>query len=412
MSKINVEYCVAENLKFLDLTCNPFSDVTHNLEIKSERRAISIMDISKKSALSNIQFGFSETSGQKSKLCTRQIRPRDINDITFAIIDGGSNPDIADIVKYKLGHQLEVPNRDNIDSLRKAILQTHIDIGEKGIKLGASAFVLRIIENKIMCSSTGHISGLLSRRDDEIIYLLKEIKVTSSEEYERLRTNNAIITPDELINGVSPTGSAIGYSYLYPAVVPNPRTFEINQTDDDEFIVIGNRILWQTLTEKEIIEAVRQCNNPLQAAKRLQDMCQSHEQIGNISIIVIKFISLQQRFDTETMSESRFSTLRRQYNPRKNQISPISLQLQNTLPQQKYRQKPMQLRSFSAQRVNDHALRNIEDRLEKITVAINRMDSDSSGGIYYVNPPQTNDKDNRMSIRRLKEGGHRSIESR
>lgn len=91
------------------MTCNPFSDTTRELDIKSERRAISIVDISKKSALSNIQFGFSETSGQRTKLCTRQIRPRDLNDITFAMIDGGSNPEIADVVKQKLKHQLEVP---------------------------------------------------------------------------------------------------------------------------------------------------------------------------------------------------------------------------------------------------------------------------------------------------------------
>lgn len=109
MSKLKVEYCVSENLKFLDLTCNPFSDETNNLSIKSERRAISIVDISKRSALSNIQFGFSETPGQKTKQSTQQLRPKNLNDITFAIIDGGSNPEITDVVKSTLKHHLETP---------------------------------------------------------------------------------------------------------------------------------------------------------------------------------------------------------------------------------------------------------------------------------------------------------------
>uniref|UniRef100_A0A914Y243 Uncharacterized protein n=1 Tax=Panagrolaimus superbus TaxID=310955 RepID=A0A914Y243_9BILA len=109
--KLKVEYCVGENLKFLDLTCNPFSDETNNLSIKSERRAISIVDISKRSALSNIQFGFSETPGQKTKQSTQQLRPKNLNDITFAIIDGGSNPEITDVVKSTLKHHLETPVR-------------------------------------------------------------------------------------------------------------------------------------------------------------------------------------------------------------------------------------------------------------------------------------------------------------
>uniref|UniRef100_A0A7E4VMT8 PPM-type phosphatase domain-containing protein n=1 Tax=Panagrellus redivivus TaxID=6233 RepID=A0A7E4VMT8_PANRE len=413
LAKIKVEYCVAEKLKFLDLTCNPFSMSAQPLEIKSERRAISVVDISKKSALSNIQFGFSETTGQKSKLSTRQIRPKDWNDITFAIIDGGSNPEISELVKFKLGHQLEVPNRENPETLRRAILRTHEDIGEKGIRLGASVFVLRIVDRQIMCARSGHTSAILIRKDGEVVYLLKEQSITSPEEYERLRLNNAIITADGLINGVCTTGTSVGYTFLYPAVVPNPGMKCVDRTDEDDFIVIGNRVLWKNLTEREIIEAVRRCSNPLQAAKRLQDMCQAHEQLGNISIIVIKFLNERPLANESTMSPQ----------PMQRQKSFFSKNTPSASPSNKsndlFTARPAHVRSFSEQRSNEIALRNIEDRLEKISVAINRIDSDSSG-VYYVNPPSgSTDKAStsasaapRVSVRRLKDGQHRSLESR
>lgn len=78
--------------------------------------------------------------------------------------------------------------------LRRAVLRTHEDIGKKGNRLGASVFILRIYEGQIMCTSSGHISAMLSRRDGEIVYLLKEVLITTKEEYERLRLSNAIIT--------------------------------------------------------------------------------------------------------------------------------------------------------------------------------------------------------------------------
>uniref|UniRef100_A0AC35GDY6 PPM-type phosphatase domain-containing protein n=1 Tax=Panagrolaimus sp. PS1159 TaxID=55785 RepID=A0AC35GDY6_9BILA len=407
LAKLKVEYCVAENLKFLDLTCNPFSDETINLSIKSERRAISIVDISKRSALSNIQFGFSETPGQKTKQSTQQLRPKNMNDITFAIIDGGSNPEITDVVKSTLKHHLEAPNRDDPEMLRRAILRTHEDIGKKGIRLGASAFILRINEGQIICTSSGHISAMLSRRDGEVVYLLKEISITTKEEYERLRLSNAIITTDVLINGVASSGTAIGYTFLYPAVVPNPRLHCINCTDEDDFIVIANRVVWQSLSEREIIEAVKQCTNSLQAAKRLQDMCQAHEQIGNISIIVIKFTAPNK--DGTILRNGgfhRFPTKEAPFSPPPT-YSPISLP-----PMETYQAKPFHLRSFSEQRVNQSTLKNIENRLKKISVAINRIDSDSSG-IYYVNPPNANENktNGRSTLRKIKDR-HKITEAR
>ena len=183
---------------------------------------------------------------------------------------------------------------------------------------------------------------------------------------------------------------------MYPAVVPNPRLHCLSCTDDDDFIVIANRVVWQSLSEREIIEAVRQCANPLQAAKRLQDMCQSHEQIGNISIIVIKFALPNKHGTLKRNGYHRFPS------QKKSSFTPPSYS-PNSLPIEIYQAKPFHLRSFSEQKVNQSTLKNIENRLKSISVAINRIDSDSSG-IYYVNPPAFDDTktNGRSNMRKIK----------
>lgn len=162
--------------------------------------------------------------------------------------------------------------------------------------------------------------------------------------------------------------------------MPNPRFYQHDLSDEDDFIVIANRILWQTLTEREIIEAVRQCNNPLQAAKKLQDMCQALEQIGNISIIVIVISPRGNQAQKAFTADSRFPTLRPKIFSQKEKWSPISVQTG-------FPPKSMQKRSFSEQRINGASPRSIENRLEEINAAINREGSASSSGVHQVNPP-------------------------
>ena len=73
-------------------------------------------------------------------------------------------------------------------------------------------------------------------------------------------------------------------------------------------------------------------------------------------------------------------------------------------------------RSFSEERVHDKALRHIEERLEKISEAIRKIDDDSTdatGGTSSKNIIQTEyRKPPRRTVRMIKEASHRTADSR
>lgn len=58
--------------------------------------------------------------------------------------------------------------------------------------------------------------------------------------------------------------------------------------DDDEFVIIGNRRLWEVLSIQEAVREARAEANPVLAAKRLQDLGQAYGAEDNLSVIVVR----------------------------------------------------------------------------------------------------------------------------
>lgn len=58
--------------------------------------------------------------------------------------------------------------------------------------------------------------------------------------------------------------------------------------DDDEFVIVGNRRLWEVLSIQEAVRQARAEANPVLAAKRLQDLGQAYGAEDNLSVIVVR----------------------------------------------------------------------------------------------------------------------------
>lgn len=73
--------------------------------------------------------------------------------------------------------------------------------------------------------------------------------------------------------------------------------------DDDEFVIIANRRLWEVLSIQEAVREARAEANPVLAAKRLQDLGQAYGAEDNLSVIVVR------------LSTSRVTTARQSSEP-------------------------------------------------------------------------------------------------
>ncbi|VDK70361.1 unnamed protein product [Onchocerca ochengi] len=342
---LDTNLCMAKTLKHLDLTCNYMLQVdTDNIKPKKQGQAVSVVNVGNECNCDTFHVGFSESAGQRNKLCIRQIRSNSNMKTIFGIIDGGFNDQIAAIVIKKLDDFFQKQDLINEHSLKMALIYAHEHLGQIGERLGAAAMLLKIEQYRLLYTSTGGIRAVLCRSGNALQLPNQAITITS-EDYIQLRAGNATLNQDNLIDGICLSASSLGFSFLYPAVLPKSYQDVIKLTEDDEFVVIASTALWKYISPQDAVDNIRTIYNPQIAAKKLQDMVQAFEYVGNVSIIVVRFKRSREECCYQNKNQERSSTI---------------------------------MTKSTSPRSGLNMLRNIEERLEQISEAINKIDDDSS----------------------------------
>uniref|UniRef100_A0A915BNH5 PPM-type phosphatase domain-containing protein n=1 Tax=Parascaris univalens TaxID=6257 RepID=A0A915BNH5_PARUN len=390
LENLNTDMCMAKTLKHLDLTYNAALRVdTSRIHPKRYGRLVSIVDVGSESTLGPFHFGFSETAGQRNKLCIRQIRPKNGNQFVFGMVDGGYNHEIPSLIVEKLNDYVQQKVIVGASSLKAALIRAHERLGQMGERLGASALLLHVSRQQLLCASSGHVRAVLCRNGDACDITGDLNKVLTEEEYHRIRRGNATITQDNIIEGVCHSSRSLGFSFLYPAVVPNPVKITVPLLESDEFIIIGSRALWKFLSPQQGVDLIRAIHNPQIAAKKLQDTVQSLEYSGNLSVIVVRFTRC-----INEMKESRNIVRRTQ----------IAVN---------YNKEELSFSDGEVPNRGESTLRSIEERLEQISEAISKIEDDSNNNRSIENgidQIDVIDKDHsfRRPVRRTK---HRSVDT-
>lgn len=90
------------------------------------------------------------------------------------------------------------------------------------------------------------------------------------------------------MNGVTDSTRIMGYSFLYPAVLPRPYVHTLTLTPRDEFFILGSRGLFEALEPAEAVEAVRKVPDALAAAKKLCTLAQAYGCTESLSAVVVQ----------------------------------------------------------------------------------------------------------------------------
>lgn len=80
----------------------------------------------------------------------------------------------------------------------------------------------------------------------------------------------------------------MGYSFLYPSVIPCPYVQKVTLTPQDEFFILGSRGLWDSVSPTEAVEAVRNVPDGLAAAKKLCTLAQGYGCTDSLSAVVVQ----------------------------------------------------------------------------------------------------------------------------
>ncbi|CAB1317396.1 unnamed protein product [Coregonus sp. 'balchen'] len=98
----------------------------------------------------------------------------------------------------------------------------------------------------------------------------------------------SLLHNDNKVNGVTDSTRIMGYSFLYPAVIPRPYVFTVTLTPQDEFFILGSRGLWDSVSQSEAVEAVRNVPDGLAAAKKLCTLAQGYGCTDSLCAVVVQ----------------------------------------------------------------------------------------------------------------------------
>nr|XP_046242770.1 PH domain leucine-rich repeat-containing protein phosphatase 2 isoform X2 [Scatophagus argus] len=245
--------------------------------------------------------GYSEMSGQRNKLCVSVLavdRFGDGVEACYGIFDGDRNEEVPRLLQCTMGdvlcEELQHSSVDNV-YMCNTFITSHRKLGMAGQKLGASALLCYIHHESsdsggffsLTVANVGTCQAVLCR-DGRPVPLSKVYSLENcTEEMERVKLSKAIITEDNKVSGVTCCSRLLGCSYLSPWVLPKPWVHTEPLCSQDEFLILGNRALFERVSYQEAVCTVQAVRDPRAAAKKLCSLAQSYGCKDNIEAVVV-----------------------------------------------------------------------------------------------------------------------------
>ncbi|XP_052417358.1 PH domain leucine-rich repeat-containing protein phosphatase 2-like [Carassius gibelio] len=245
--------------------------------------------------------GYAEMCGQRNKLCVSVLavdRFGDSPEAAYGIFDGDRNEEVSRLLQCTMGDVLaEEIQHSSVDRvyMSNTFLTSHRKLGMAGQKLGASALLCYIHHESseagryfsLTVANVGTCQAVLCR-DGQPLALSKVFSLEqSAEEMERVKLAKAIITEDNKVSGVTCCSRLLGCSYLFPWVLPKPWVHTESLCSQDEFLILGNKALFQKVSYREAVSTVLAVRDPRAAAKKLCTLAQSYGCRDNVGAVVV-----------------------------------------------------------------------------------------------------------------------------
>ena len=151
---------------------------------------------------------------------------------------------------------------------------------------GASGIVVYISDKTLYVANSGNALAVISRHGQAVMLSRKH---DPFEEIGRIRSAEGWVSPKGLVNDEIDVSRSFGFFHLLPVVNACPDTYTWSISEVDEFIIVGNRGLWDFVSPQTAVDIARQERaDPMIAAQKLRDFAISYGADGSTMIMVIK----------------------------------------------------------------------------------------------------------------------------
>uniref|UniRef100_A0A452FFR2 protein-serine/threonine phosphatase n=1 Tax=Capra hircus TaxID=9925 RepID=A0A452FFR2_CAPHI len=305
LSEVTLPENLPPKLQELDLTGNPRLALDHRtLELLNNIRCFKIDQPSAgdaSGAPAVWSHGYTEASGVKNKLCVAALSVnnfRDNREALYGVFDGDRNMEVPNLLQCTMSDILAEElqrSRSGEECMVNTFLVMQRKLGTAGQKLGGAAVLCHIRHDPVdpggpftlTSANVGKCQTVLCR-SGEPLPLSRSYAVSCEEELQRIKRHKAIITEDGKVNGVTESTRILGYTFLHPSVVPRPHVQSVALSPQDEFLILGSKGLWDSLSVEEAVGAVRSVPDALAAAKKLCTLAQSYGCRESVSAVVVQ----------------------------------------------------------------------------------------------------------------------------
>ncbi|KAI0743632.1 adenylate cyclase-like protein [Daedaleopsis nitida] len=161
-------------------------------------------------------------------------------------------------------------------------------------KIGASGIVLYLVDRTLYVGNAGNALAVISRQGIANLVSRKHDPF-DRQETARIRAAEGWVSPKGFVNDEIDVSRSFGFYYLLPVVNPRPDVFQYELSELDEFVIIGNRGLWDYVSYQTAVDIARKERDPMIAAQKLRDFAICYGAEGTTMIMVIKVSDLFNR---------------------------------------------------------------------------------------------------------------------
>ncbi|KAM3583517.1 cysteinyl-tRNA synthetase [Umbelopsis sp. WA50703] len=313
-------------LKYLNLSGNKRLEIKVHKDLSdfsalSRLRVLGLMDVTilvsvpeethdrrirtSPSEVNSMAYGIADWLGPNDHLATWDLvmprfRMRD-DECLFGLYDGRKTTKSGcKITKYlndaftiHFTSELKKVKDDDtvVAALRRTFLSLEKELGSTVVddkSLGASAVVCYISGTKLYVANVGDALAVISRNNGQAYEITQKHIPLNPSEISRIRAAGGYVSNSDALNGELNVSRSFGHFRLIPVVNANPYISTIDLTEEDEFVIMASKGLWERMPYQSAVDIARTEREDLMlAAQKLRDFAITYGADDNIMVMVI-----------------------------------------------------------------------------------------------------------------------------
>ncbi|KAI8977629.1 hypothetical protein BDF20DRAFT_913944 [Mycotypha africana] len=257
------------------------------------------------SEVNSMAYGVADWLGPSDHLATWDLvmprfRNRD-DECFFGLFDGRKHMKtgcrmtryLNDNMTYHFMNELEKTKNDDtiVSAIRRTFLALEKEFGSfdnEDKDLGASALICYIAGTKLYVGNVGDALAVLSRNNGQALEITQKHIPLNPSEISRIRAAGGYVSNSGLLNDELNVSRSFGYYHLIPVVNANPYISTIDLAENDEFVIMASRGLWDRISYQTAVDIARTEKDDLMiAAQKLRDFALTYGADDNVMVMII-----------------------------------------------------------------------------------------------------------------------------